>query len=82
MRHPQNRGDRLVRMKIRKSKAKAMSRRLVGDTASWIRFLHQGTPCSCEMCCNPRHNKSVSGREKLTRQEHISNIKLKEYQQM
>lgn len=27
------------------------------------------TPCSCDMCCNPRRSKSIHGRDKLTLQE-------------
>lgn len=27
------------------------------------------TPCSCDMCCNPRRSKFTHGRDKLTLQE-------------
>jgi len=34
--------------------------------------------CSCHMCCNPRRNKMMKKKERLTRQEKIENLRFKE----
>lgn len=34
--------------------------------------------CSCHMCCNIRRNPYVKGKDKLTRQERIEDIRYKE----
>lgn len=34
--------------------------------------------CSCHMCCNPRRNTLLKGKERLTRQELIEDIRYKE----
>jgi len=42
------------------------------------RFRDTGTPCSCNMCRNPRRRTYYSSEEKLTLQERRENDKLRQ----
>lgn len=58
-------------------KARTIANRLVRFTPNpsaivekmACRLRDNRTPCSCDMCCNPRRSKFTHGRDKLTLQE-------------